>query len=616
MAGVLVDEKDIRFALFDVLGIQDLFEHKRFCGWNEKALQLAISEARRFAEKYLFPLHIEGDRIGVQFKEGRVLSVPGTKEAYQDFVKGGWLTLCEDEKLGGQELPKIVKYASHEIFLAANFPFMCYANLSHDAGKLIELFGTAYQRKTYLKNLYNGRWTGTMAITETVAGSDVGAIMTRATEISAGVYSIAGQKMFITNGEHDLTENIIHMVLARIDGDPPGSKGLSLFIVPKYRVNADGKLGELNDVQCIGIEKKMGLHGSPTTTMVFGEKSDCRGYLVGKAREGIKIMFHMINSSRLEVGIWGLGAASAAYRHAVSYAMARTQGADLCGAKPENKARIIQHPDIRRNLLAMKSHVDGMRLLLYYCGYAMDCAENAKTTEQNLRWRNIVELLTPLCKAYPTEKAVELVSMAVQVHGGYGYTKDFPVEQFMREIKAGCIFEGTTGIQAMDFVLRKAALGNGEVFEGLLKDLYYRVKPAENIPSLKPYTVQLKKTAAALAQLPHHLSENHAKQGIFYPLLKATLFLEAVGDLLLGYFLLWGAIVARKKLEELINGENIVSGEGNQVLLKTNLQAAYLSGKIDGAKYFIGNILPITDGKISAIKWGDISAWEMNERSF
>jgi len=616
MAGLLSDDKDLQFVLFDLLHIQDLFKEERFKDWNEKAFRLIIDEARRFAEKILLPLNLDGDRIGAKFSEGRVLSVPGTREAYQDFVEGGWLTPCEDEALGGQGLPKVLKYATHELFLAANFPFMCYANLSQDAGKLIEKFGTAEQKKSYLGKLYGGQWTGTMAITETGAGSDVGAIETKAVGISDDMFSITGQKIFITNGEHDIAENIVHMVLARIEGDPPGTKGLSLFIVPKFRVNADGTLGASNDVRCIGIEHKMGLNGSPTTTMLFGEKGGCVGYLIGKAREGIQTMFHMINSSRLEVGIWGLGTASAAYQHALSYAKGRRQGACVSSATQGNQVEIIEHPEIRRVLLSMKAYIDGMRALLYYCGYAMDRMENGHTEAIRVKWREIIELLTPVCKAYPTEKAFEIASQAIQVHGGYGYLRDYPVEQILRDSKIACIFEGTTGIQAIDFTLRKALRRNGNALKGLLEELTHKILPAKNVPELEPYAVQLEKSAQDLANLPSHFSGRMAGVGVYYPLLKATPFLDAVGDVLLAYFLFWGALVARDKLNAIYLKRRITAPEEHSAFIRKNGEAAHLSGKIESAKFFIGNILPITDGKIAALRWGDTSAWKIQERSF
>ena len=517
MARRLVDERDIKFTLFELLEIQNLCEQEKFSDWNEKALELLLGEALKFSDKVLFPLNIEGDKIGLTFDGGKVTSVPGTKAAYQDFVEGGWLTPCEDASIGGQELPEVIKFATHEMFFAANFPFMCYVNLTHDAAKLIELFGTDEQKKNYLDKMYGGQWTGTMCLTEPAAGSDVGAIETRAIPSEDGTYRISGQKIFITNGEHDIADNIIHMVLARIEGDPAGVKGLSIFIVPKYRLDSDGSPGAANDVRCLGIEHKMGLNASPTTTLGFGEKGACHGYLLGRAREGIRIMFHMMNASRLEVGIWGQGTSSVSYLHALNYARDRKQGPSMRNSKGGVQAPIIDHPDIRRVLLTMKSLVEGMRAMLYYSAYAMDRSETAPTGEERKKWHDIVELLIPICKAYPTEKGVELASHAIQVYGGYGYTQEYPVEQFMRDAKVACIFEGTTGIQAMDFALRKVGMQDGKVFADLLDEMDSVIADAGNLDGWQKYATQLKTSKAALAAIPMKMAQQKRIRGSSVP---------------------------------------------------------------------------------------------------
>jgi len=616
MAKLLVDDKDIKFVLFDVLKIQKLCENERFSDWNEKVLRMLLDEALKYSEKVLFPLNIEGDKIGLTFESGNVTSVPGTKQAYLDFVEGGWLTPCEDEAYGGQGLPEIAKFAAHEMFFAANFPFMCYVNLTHDAAKLIELFGTDEQKDLYLDKMYGGEWTGTMALTEPSAGSDVGAIETKAKKADDGTYRISGQKIFITNGEHDISDNIVHMVLARMEGDPSGVKGLSVFIVPKFRVDVDGSSDKPNDVRCIGIEHKMGLKASPTTTMAFGEKEECRGYLLGKPCQGIRIMFHMMNASRLEVGLWGQGTCSVSYLHALDYAKTRKQGPSIRDPKAEGQAPIIHHPEIRRVLLLMKSYVEGMRAMLYYSGYAMDRAETAVTQEDKKKWNGIVELLIPICKAYPTEKGVELASHAVQIYGGYGYTQEYPVEQFMRDAKVSCIFEGTTGIQAMDFALRKVGMENGEVFKNFLDDMDETIIKADSIQGLEEYAGQLRKTKSTLSSIPADLAQQAKETGIYNSFLKATPFLEVTGDVLVAYFLLWSAIVAEKKLEALFKKKQLENIEKRKQFIRKNAQAAFFSGKIESAKFFIANILPITHGKLSAISWGDLSAWEIAERSF
>ena len=615
MGSMLVDERDIRFVLFEQLKIQDLCEKGRFAEFSQDVFEMVLIEALKFAENVLFPLNLRGDKEGARYEDGKVYSTPGTKEAYQSYVEGGWLTFCESEEVGGQGLPHSLMTASHEIFFS-NFPFMCYANLTHDAAKLIVLYGTDEQKRRFMDKMYGGQWTGTMALTEPAAGTDIGAIKLKAIRKPDGTYSMVGSKIYITNGEQDVGENIVHMVLARIEGDPPGTKGLSVFIVPKYRVNEDGSLGEPNDITCVGIEHKMGLHASPTTSLAFGENGNCIGYILGKEGEGIKIMFHMMNSSRLEVGIWGQGTSSVSYLHALNYARERKQGQSIEGSDPLKQVPIIQHPDIRRVLLTMKAHVDGMRAMLYYCGYAMDRESVAESDEEKKRWGRLIDLLIPICKAYPTEKGVDFASHAIQVYGGYGYSNEYPVEQFMRDSKVACIFEGTTGIQAMDFALRKLGMKKGKVFADFLAGMNEVINRAENISVWKKYAVQLRKTREGLSEIPSVLAERGREGDSFYPFLKATPILEAAGDVVVAWFLLWGAMVAQEKLETLFREKGAEDPEKQADLIDDNAEAAFLAGKIQSAKFFIGNILPITDGKVEAVKWGDVSAWETREVSF
>lgn len=616
MSSFLVDERDIQFVLFDQVKIQNLFGCDRYSMWNEKSLRMLLNEARKFAEKELFPLNTEGDRVGAKFENNNVYSVPGTKKAYQNYVEDGWLTACEEETVNGQQLPYVINKAAHEIFFAANFPFMCYPNLTHDAAKLIELFGTQEQKKRYMEKMYMGEWTGTMALTEPEAGSDIGNIEMKAERNEDGTYNLSGQKIFITNGDHDIADNIVHLVLARIEGDPKGTKGLSIFIVPKFRPSPDGSIGEFNDVRCIGIEHKMGIHGSPTTTLSFGEKEDCVGYLLGAEREGIQIMFHMMNASRLEVGLWGQGTCSVSYMHALDYARERKQGKDLVMQDANKQVPIIAHPDIRRSLLYMKSHIEGMRAMLYYCGYAMDCSLISSSQEEKQQWQDIVDLFIPICKAYPSEKAVELASQAIQIYGGYGYTKDYPVEQFMRDAKVSAIFEGTTGIQGIDFTLRKVRMQKGAVFARFLEGMDGKINEAKQISNLSRYAEQLEKTKNDLADVPRFFTNEVKNNRTYYPFLKSTPFLEAAGDVFVAWFLLWGAVAAHEKLMDLFRKKKLHEDEAQKAFVQKNTEAAFLEGKIQSARFYIGNILPETDGKINALRWEDTSAWEICEKSF
>jgi alkylation response protein AidB-like acyl-CoA dehydrogenase len=612
MSGILSDERDLKFVLFDLLCVQDLARHEHFAHIDQEAIEMLIEEAQKFAEQRLFPLNLEGDKIGALYEDGQVRTVPGMREVWQEFVESGWLTQAEDPELGGQGLPEIIKFATHEMFLAANFPLMCFVNLTHDAAKLIELFGDDDQKANYMEKMYAGAWTGTMALTEPGAGSDVGAIKTRATLAEDGTYRVKGQKIYITNGEHDLAENIIHLVLARIEGDPPGTQGLSIFIVPKFRLDPDGSPGPHNDVKCIGIEHKMGLHASPTTSLSFGDNDDCHAWLLGQPREGIKIMFHMMNQSRLEVGLYGLGIGSVCYCHALSYARERLQGHAIEGGTEQ--IAIINHPDVRRTLLTMKAYVEGLRAMLYYCGYAMDCTKLAADKDERESWQGIVDLLIPIAKAHATEKGVRLSSLALRIYGGAGYTCQYPIEQYMRDSKVACIFEGTTGIQAMDFALRKVSMKGGTVFTGFLDGMDVVIDQAGERPDWQPYADQLRKTRDALAALPGLLAAGEETNRLRDQLLAATTFLEASSDTFVAYFLLWSAMVAEQKIAA--KGGLPASGEARTDALDHDPELAHLAGKLATARHFIAGVLPAVDGNITALGKKDSAVCAIADASF
>ena len=611
MSGILVDERDVKFVLFDLLCVQDLSRHERFEHIDRESIEMLVDEAQKFSENRLFPLNIEGDKVGAKFQDGQVCVVPGMKDAWHEFVQGGWLTQAEDPELEGQGLPEIITFATHEMFLAANFPFMCFVNLTHDAAKLIELFGDDDQKARYMEKMYAGLWTGTMALTESNAGSDVGAIKTRAVPAGDGTYRLKGQKIYITNGEHDLADNIVHLVLARIDGDPAGTRGLSIFIVPKFRLNEDGSPGPRNDVSCIGIERKMGLHASPTTSLSFGDQDDCHAYLLGEPRQGIKIMFHMMNQSRLEVGLYGLGICSMSFRHALAYARERLQGQSLDGG--EGQVAIIRHPDVRRTLMTMKAYVEGMRAMLYYCGYVMDRTNLASDSGEREKWQGIVDLLIPIAKAHATEKGVRISSLALRIYGGAGYTCQYPIEQYMRDSKVACIFEGTTGIQAMDFVLRKVPMRGGEVFSGFLDGMEEVISQAGARPEWRRYAEQMRKTRDALADVPNRMAQSGKDHRLRDQLLAATSLLEIAGDTFVAYFLLWSAMVAEQKIEA--KGGLPEGPELKTDALERDPDLALLVGKLHSARHFIASVLPEVDGRIAGLGWGDDSVCTVADAS-
>ena len=430
MAQFISDRRDIDFLLHEVLDTAALAKKsEKFAEFNKKTIDLIVSEARNLAVKEILPTQKEGDEQGCVLENGKVTTPASFKRLYDIFNEGEWLAMTEDPEWGGQGMPRSIASATMEYFNGANYPFMMYPGLTHGAGKLVEEFGTDEQKRIFLKKMYTGEWAGTMLLTEPGAGSDVGALTTTAKRNDDGTFSITGEKIFISGGEHDLTENIIHPVLARIEGAPEGTKGISLFLVPKFLVNEDGSLGEFNDVVCTGIEHKLGIHGNSTCSLALGSNGNCVGTLLGEENKGMRAMFVMMNEARLLVGFQGFACATASYMYAVNYAKQRIQGKNLMDMmNPDAKAvPIIQHPDVRRQLLKMKVLVEGMRSILYYVNYCADMASIGKDEEERAKYQGLVEVLTPIAKGYVTDRAFEVCSQGMQVYGGYGFIEEYPM---------------------------------------------------------------------------------------------------------------------------------------------------------------------------------------------
>jgi len=603
----LGDYMDRRFVLFDQLKIQDMARFERFADYDRETFDMVIQEAEKFAENTLWPLNLAADEEGCTFEDGQVKTPAGFKEAYDQYVEGGWLTPSDDVEAGGQGLPYALSTACHECFHGANSSFSNYPNLVHGAGMLIHKHGTEEQKQRYLTKMWSGEWAGTMCLTEPGAGSDLGSLKTKAAPQDNGTYKIEGQKMFITAGQHDLTPNIIHPVLARVEGDPPGPKGISLFIVPRDRLED----GENNDVKCVGIEHKMGLRGSATCQMSFGEDGNCVGELLGKQKEGLKIMFLMMNEERLLVATQAMGIASTAYQMALQYARERVQGRHLAeGKNPEAQpVPIIQHPDVRRMLMWMKSVTEGMRAMNYFTGMCLDMAQVTEGEEQQ-KWQGMVELLTPIVKAYGSDMGFRVCETAIQVHGGYGYVSEYRVEQCLRDQKITSIYEGTTGIQAMDLLGRKIPMAKGKVFEALMGYMDEAVEKGKKSELLKPYAQKVANAREELKKVATHMVRMAGGKDFMVAFLNATPLLYVVGDVLTAWQLLWQAVVAEDKLNQL-------AGSGDKAeLIKENNEAAYLDGKIKSARFFIGTELEQLKGKIAAIMAGETAALDMAEESF
>ena len=463
MAQELADRKDVDFVLFEQLGLETILENEKFSNLNRKTIELIIKEARSLAVKEILPTNAPGDRKGCHFENGVVKVPEEFHRIFELYREGEWIAMGDDPAVGGQGLPLMAATAIGEYFTGANCAFGMYPGLCHGAGKLVEIFGTDEQQELFLGKMYAGQWGGSMLLTEPGAGSDVGALETAAVDNGDGTYAITGSKIFITGGEQDLTENIIHPVLARIEGEPEGTRGISLFLVPKIRVNDDGSLGEPNDVVCTGIEEKMGIHGSSTCSLTLGGKGGCIGTLLGEKNKGMRAMFHMMNEARLGVGIQGMSMGGAAYQFALNYAKERKQGKNLLEMMNPDapQVAIIEHPDVRRMLMWMRAYVTGMRSFIYYVGRCFDVVETSGDEAEKERCKGLIEILTPVVKAFCTDRAFDVCTHAVQTYGGYGYTGEYPVEQYLRDCKITSIYEGTNGIQAMDLLGRKMGMKKG-----------------------------------------------------------------------------------------------------------------------------------------------------------
>lgn len=460
--------RDIRFTLHEVLHAANHYAEIGREDLNAEFIDSVLEEAARFAEGVVAPTNEAGDRIGVRFEDGRVVTPPGFKDAYDRFVEAGWAALCGPEEFGGQGLPESFGGPVGELFVSANMSWKMYSGLTDSAVLCLERHAPEELKQLYLPKMVAGTWTGTMCLTESQAGTDLGLLRARAEPDGEGSYRINGTKIFITSGEHDLTGNIVHLVLARLPDAPAGTRGISLFLVPKYLPDAAGEPGEPNGVSCGRIEEKMGIHGSATCVINF---QDARGWLIGEANAGLKCMFVMMNHARLWVGLQGLAQAERSLQASLAYARERRQGRAARGGEPGAAADLlIQHGDVRRMLLTQKALVEGSRILTYFAGLQMDKAAYHPDADEKRKAADLLAILTPIVKSFVTDAGVEVTSTGIQVHGGHGYVAETGVEQFMRDARIACIYEGTNGVQALDLLGRKV-LGSGGQLARLLGGL-------------------------------------------------------------------------------------------------------------------------------------------------
>ncbi len=471
MADYVPPLRDIRFVLEHVVDLPSLSKLAAYQHADPETVFGVISEAGRFLAEVIAPLNRVGDTVGCSVDAGgQVATPPGFRDAYRQYVDAGWGAVPFDQEFGGGGFPWLVAIAVQEMMTSASMGFSLCPLLTQGAVDMLTQFGTPEMHATYLEKMVTGEWTGTMNLTEPEAGSDVGALRTRAVPHEDGTWRITGQKIFITFGEHDLADNIVHVVLARVPDAPPGTRGISCFVVPKYLVNPDGSLGARNDVRCVSIEHKLGIHASPTCVMSYGDSGGAVGYLIGDANRGMRYMFTMMNTARLSVGLEGLAISERAYQDALRYAQQRRQGRHVDAAALESSP-IVEHPDVRRMLLTMKASIEAMRGLLYTNAVSIDLARHHDDSDVRAARQELVDLLTPVCKAWCTDLGVTVTSLAIQVHGGMGYVEETGVAQHFRDSRIAPIYEGTNGIQAIDLVTRKLPMRGGRVVKDLLAQM-------------------------------------------------------------------------------------------------------------------------------------------------
>jgi 3-(methylthio)propanoyl-CoA dehydrogenase len=568
MSSYVAPLKDMRFVLNELAGLAEVAKLPGYGDAAPDTVDAILEEASKFASEVLDPINYSGDQEGSVWKDGAVTTPKGFKQAYRKYIEGGWGALPFDPEWGGQGLPKLVATAVEEMLTASNMAFSLCPLLTQGAIHALELVGSDALKKTFLGRMIEGSWTGTMNLTEPQAGSDLALVRTRA-DREGDHYLISGQKIFITYGEHDLAENIVHLVLARTPDAPEGVKGISLFIVPKFRVKPDGSLGERNGAKCASIEHKLGIHASPTAVMVFDQAV---GYLVGEENKGLAYMFIMMNSARFSVGLEGVAIAERAFQRALAYAKERLQGRDLVeGGKT---VPIIRHPDVRRMLMLMKSQAEAMRALAYVVAAAMDFASREKNPENRKVHQAFVDLMIPVVKGWSTETGIEIASLGVQVHGGMGFIEETGAAQHLRDARITTIYEGTTGIQAMDLVGRKIARDGGAAARELVSVLKKFDSELEKSGSADIEAIR-KHLAAGMQAFADCVEFIVAEKDPRAAFAGAVPFLKLMGIVAGGWQMARAALISEKYLLD----------------KKANIDASFLEAKIATARFYADHVL-------------------------
>jgi len=589
--------RDMKFVIKELVGLDDIAALPGCEEITPDLVDAVLEEAGNFATGVLDPLNIPGDRIGAKLDKNVVTAAPGFKNAFRQFSDGGWTGLNCDPQYGGQGLPHIISAHTSEMWNSANMAFCLCPMLTAGVVAALMRHGSEQQKDMYLPNLVSGKWTGTMNLTEPQAGSDLSAVRTRAVP-EGDHYRLHGTKIFITWGEHDMAENIIHMVLARTPDAPEGVKGISLFVVPKYMVGKDGAPGKRNDVNCVSIEHKLGIHGSPTCVMAYGEGEGAVGYLVGEENRGLEFMFTMMNFARLEVGIEGVAIAERAYQHALEYAKNRVQGREI-GVKTGERVSIIHHPDVRRMLMSMKAQTEAMRALATLASAHLDKALLHTDKGERAASQALFDLLTPVVKGWCTEQSIEIASLGVQVHGGMGFVEETGAAQYLRDARITTIYEGTTGIQANDLVGRKVAYEKGatiKVVIGLMRSFTGELGKVSH-PALAAIHKSLSEGIDALGESTDWLLKTYPSD-MKAASAGAVPFLKLFGTVAGGWQMARAALIAKNRLDE--KSEDF----------------DFYRAKLGTARFYADHILPLAQAYKHEIVNGSSSVLALEEAQF
>jgi alkylation response protein AidB-like acyl-CoA dehydrogenase len=597
MSDKLVNLRDIRFVLYEVLKVEGLLDSERYSGHSRETFDMAIDAAYKLAREVFWPAYTSMDKNGVTYDPGtRKTEVSESMhKVWAASKEGGWFGITSEYEQGGQQFPGTVGRAVEFILHAANTAARMYVGGTNGAAHLIAAFGDEKMKATYVEKMTAGEWAGTMALTEPQAGSSLSDVKTSAVKAKdSDHYLITGTKAFISSGDHDLAENIVHPVLARLPDAPPGVKGLSLFIVPKYRLGPNGSIGEFNDVVTGGVEHKLGLRGQATATLNFGENGDCHGWLMGEPNKGLAYMFQLMNGARIATGVQATGVASNAYQHALQYSKERLQGRAITEKDPTKpQIAIVNHPDVRRMLLAQKAYTEGMFALLAYAANLMDRIRISSSAEERERAEDLLEILTPVCKAYGSDISFQSTVLAIQVYGGYGFSEEFPLAQMLRDQKVFSIYEGTNNIQAMDLLGRKVVMKHGASFKALAGEIAKTIEEARGLAPLKDMTDKVEGALRTVIDTTQQLAKLLAEIDLYMSY--ASPYLQMFSQLVISWQLLWESVVAQKALD---GGSS---------------ERDFYLGKLAAAQFYVNNDLAYAHTTARIIKTGDRVALDCQE---